>query len=107
MSDINNIVLVGRIGGEPEFKYFESGASICEFQLAVSWYDNKTKEEKTDWFRVKTFNKLAEYTQKGMRICISGRLKCDVIINSANEKKKYIYILADNLQILDKKKDDN
>ena len=100
MSDINNVILVGNVGQDPEFKYFESGAMSTKFPLAVKRYDSKTKEDITDWFNIKTFSKLGEYIKKGNKIAVEGKLQTDSWETEQGEKKKIIYVLATNLQIL-------
>lgn len=99
MADINRIVLTGNVGQEPEYKYFESGAAITKFTLAVKRYDNKEKKDVTDWFNVKTFSKLGEFVKKGHKVAVDGNLQTDTW-EKDGEKKKAIYIMADTIQIL-------
>lgn len=105
MSDINRITLVGNVGQDPEFKYFESGAMSTKFTLAVKRWDSKNKEDITDWFNIKTFSKLGEHIKKGKRVAVDGRLQTDSWETEQGEKRKSIYIFAENLQILTKKEE--
>lgn len=105
MSDINRIVLIGNVGQEPEFKYFESGAMITTFSIAVKRYDTKTKADITDWFTVKTFSKLGEFIKKGIRLAVEGKLQSDNY-EKDGERKKAIYVMADEVQILTPKEKD-
>lgn len=107
MSNINSVVLVGNVGQDPEYKYFESGAMSTKFPLAVKRYDSKKKEDITDWINIKTFSKLGEYIKKGHKIAVEGKLQTDSWETEQGEKKKIIYILAENLQILTKKEEEN
>lgn len=100
MSDINRVTLIGNVGQDPDYKYFESGAVSTKFTIAVKRYDSKNKEDITDWFNVKTFSKLAEHITKGKRIAVDGRLQCDTWTTDEGENRKSVYIFADNLQIL-------
>ena len=100
MSDINSVTLIGNIGNDPEYKYFDSGACITSFSLAVKRYDSKNKEDITDWLNVKTFSKLGEYLKKGLRVALSGRIQTDTWETESGDKRKSVYIFADNLQIL-------
>lgn len=99
MSDINRVTLIGNVGQDPEYKYFESGAVSAKFTLAVKRYDSKNKEDITDWFNIKTFSKLSEHITKGKRVAVDGKLQTDTW-EKDGEKKKSIYVFAENLQIL-------
>lgn len=105
MSDLNRVTLIGNIGQEPEFKYFESGACLTTFSLGVKRYDAKSQKDITDWFNVKTFSKLGEYTKKGIKIAVDGELQTSSWEAYNGKKMKNIYILADKLQILTPPKD--
>ena len=100
MTDINRIILTGNVGKDPEFKYFESGAMLTTFTLAVNRYDNKVKSDVVDWLNIKTFSKLGEYVQKGHKVAIDGKLITDTWKNEQGENRKAIYIQADTIQIL-------
>lgn len=100
MADLNRINLIGNVGQEPEYKYFESGAYITTFSLAVKRYDSKTKEDITDWFKIKTFSKLGEYVKQGIRLAVDGKLQTDSWETEEGEKKKSTYVFADFIQIL-------
>lgn len=80
MSDnLNLITLVGRLGAEPETRYFESGSVLSKMSLAVD--RQKGKDEAPDWFALECWGKLAEvaanYTNKGSLIAVQGELKVD------------------------------
>ena len=100
MSDLNRVNLIGNVGQEPEFKYFESGCYVTNFSLAVKRYDSKAKEDVTNWFKVKTFSKLGEFIKQGTRLAVDGKLQIDNWETEEGEKKKSIYIFADFVQIL-------
>jgi single-strand DNA-binding protein len=100
MSDINSVTLIGNVGNDPEYKYFDSGACITSFSIAVSRYDSKKKEDITDWLNVKTFSKLGEYVKKGLKVAINGKIQTDTWETEAGDKRKSVYIFADSLQIL-------
>jgi single-strand DNA-binding protein len=83
MAGINKVLLIGRLGKDPEVKYFTSGDAVCNFSIATSenWKDKNTgeKKEKTEWHRIVAFRKLAEicgqYLSKGSQIYLSGKLQ--------------------------------
>lgn len=107
MSDINRVTLIGNIGNEPEYKYFDSGACITSFSIAVNRYDAKKKEDITDWLNVKTFSKLGEHLKKGHKVGLDGRIQTDTWETETGEKRKSVYIFADSLQILTPKNKQN
>ncbi|MEH2290211.1 single-stranded DNA-binding protein [Nostoc sp.] len=76
---INIVTLVGRVGGDPDIKYFESGKVVCKLTLAVN--RRSRNNEKPDWFTLELWDKTAEvagnYVRKGSLIGIKGSLKFD------------------------------
>lgn len=80
---VNKVILVGRLGIDPEQRRTQSGALVVNFSLATteSWFDSETRErrERTEWHRIVMFGKLAEisaeYLRKGSLVYISGRLQ--------------------------------
>lgn len=97
---MQQVVLTGRLGKDPEIKYFESGKIKTSFSLAVSGYDSKKKEKTTNWFNVDIWDKKAEFVgehfKKGDSITISGELKKENYTNSAGEEKSNWKINAQN-----------
>lgn len=76
------ITLIGNLGNEPELRYTPSGVPVVSFNLAVnkSWTDAEGgKQDKTTWFRVTAWRKLAEiaaqYLAKGKQVLIVGELE--------------------------------
>lgn len=79
---VNKVILVGRLGRDPETRYTSSGQAVCNFTLATdSSYKSRTGERQklTEWHRVVMWGKLAEigqqYLKKGMLVFIEGRLQ--------------------------------
>lgn len=81
--DLNKVMLIGRLGGDPEIRHAPSGDAVCNFSLATGekWKDKKSgdKKEKTEWHRVVIWGKLAEiageYLSKGSQVYIEGKLQ--------------------------------
>lgn len=73
---MNNCVLSGNLGADPEVFYSSEGVPVAQFNLAF-----RSGRKKTGWIRVVSFNKLAEvcqkYLHKGARISLSGSLDQD------------------------------
>lgn len=74
---LNVVTLVGRVGGDPDVKYFESGSVKCGLTLAVNRRSRNSDEP--DWFTLELWGKTAEvaanYVRKGSLIGITGSLK--------------------------------
>lgn len=83
MSGINKVIVVGRLGADPEVKYTNNGVAVARFSVATSdqWLDKTTgeKKERTEWHRVVVWNKLAElcgqYLGKGKQVYVEGPLQ--------------------------------
>ncbi len=83
MAGLNKVMLIGRLGRDPEIRYSQQGTAVVNFSIATSeqWTDKNTgdKQEKTEWHRVVSFGKQAEilekYLSKGSQIYIEGRLQ--------------------------------
>ena len=83
MAGINKVILVGRLGKDPEIRYTPDNKAIANITLATSetWKDKNTgqKQEKTEWHRVVFFGGLAnivgEYVRKGSQIYIEGKIQ--------------------------------
>jgi len=80
---LNKVLLIGRLGVDPEIKQMVNGKSVARFSLATSntWKDKNTgeKKEKTEWHRIVIFNEglvkvVQQYVKKGALIYIEGQL---------------------------------
>lgn len=104
---INSVILVGRVGQDPEMKYFESGKVKTKFSVAVNRWQKDG--EKTDWFNVELWDKQAEtageYVKKGSLIAIDGRFDISKWTDNDGNKKEFTLIRANNFKLLGGKKD--
>jgi single-strand DNA-binding protein len=80
--DLNKVMIIGRLGANPELRYTPSGSPVTSFRVAASrqWKDSGGEQrEETEWFSAVAWNKLAEicnqYLAKGTRVYIEGRLQ--------------------------------
>ena len=80
---LNKVLLIGRLGADPEIKQMRNGKNVARMSLATSdsWKDKNTgeKKEKTEWHRVVIFNEglvniVQQYLKKGAQIYIEGQL---------------------------------
>jgi len=81
MASVNKVILIGRLGKDPEVKYAPSGIQITTFSLATSENIKKGDdwEEKTEWHNIVMFNKQAEYAgeqlKKGNMLYLEGKIQ--------------------------------
>jgi single-strand DNA-binding protein len=105
---LNVVHLVGRVGGDPDVKYFESGSVKCSLTLAVNRPSKNSDEP--DWFSLELWGKTAEvaanYVKKGSLIGVKGSLKMDTWAdkNTGAPRSKPV-IRVDKLDLLGSKRD--
>ena len=107
---VNKVILIGRLGKDPEVRYTPDGAMVTNFNLATDeqWKDkNGEKIQKTEWHKIVTFGKLAEicgnYLVKGKLIFIEGRIQTRSWEDKDGNKRFTTEIIAANMQMLDSK----
>ena len=80
---LNKVILIGRLGADPEIKQMVNGKSVARLSLATNqnWKDKNTgeKKEKTEWHRIVIFNEgligvVQQYVKKGAQVYIEGQL---------------------------------
>lgn len=104
---VNKVILVGRLGQNPEVRYTPSGAAVANFSVATnqSWTDKQgQKQERTEWHRIVVFGKLAElcnqYLQKGRQVYVEGRLQTRQWQDQSNQTRYTTEVLAQTIQFL-------
>lgn len=107
---LNVVTLVGRVGGDPDVKYFESGTVKCKLTLAVKRQTRNSDEP--DWFTLELWGKTAEvagnYVRKGSLIGVKGSLKFDSWSDrSTGANRSAPVIQVDKLELLGSKQDTN
>jgi len=83
MSGVNKVILVGRLGKDPEVRNLENGASVARFTMATSeTYKDKTtgeRKELTEWHNIVLWRGLADiaakYLHKGDQVYVEGKLR--------------------------------
>jgi single-strand DNA-binding protein len=106
---LNKVMLIGRLGADPEARFLPSGAAVTTIRLATSrrWKDKQTGErkEETEWHRVVFFNRLAEvageYLKKGSQAYIEGRIRTQKWQGPDGQDRYSTEIVADNMNMLD------
>ena len=95
---LNKVLLIGRLGADPEIKQMVNGKSVARLSLATSntWKDKNTGErkEKTEWHRVVIFNEglinvVQQYVKKGAQVYIEGQLSTRKWTDEKSGQDKY------------------
>ena len=106
MSGVNKVIIVGRLGNDPEMKAVGQGATVTRLSVATSenWVDKGgQKQERTEWHRIVVWGQLAEicgkYLAKGRQVYVEGKLQTRSWED--NGQKKYsTEIVASTVQFL-------
>tara|TARA_E500000331_G_scaffold345520_1_gene383184 strand:+ start:458 stop:919 length:462 start_codon:yes stop_codon:yes gene_type:complete len=115
---INKVILLGRLGGDPEIRLTQDGNKIARFSIATSesWKDKNTneKKEKTEWHRIVIFspglsNIAEKYLKKGSRVYIEGKMQYGKYTDQTGMEKQTSEVALDgynsNLTMLDTRSD--
>ena len=114
MSDLNHVVLVGRLTRDPEVRYTSGGMPIVTLGLAVNGRQKDAASgqwtEKPNFFDIKLFGerfeRLATHLEKGRRVGVDGRLEWSSW-ETEGQKRSKVEVVANELQFLDGRGDDN
>jgi single-strand DNA-binding protein len=105
---VNKVLLIGRLGGDPEVRYAPSGNAVANFSMATNRsYKDKdgNQQEQTEWHRIVAWSRLAEfskqYLHKGMRVYIEGRLQYREWQDQNGVKRNVTDVIANDIQMLE------
>jgi single-strand DNA-binding protein len=100
---MNRVMLIGRLGRDPEFRYTHSGTAMAKFTLATDRRKRNGEEQPPDWHRVTVWSKLAEvcsqYLTKGKQVMIEGRIEYGSY-DKDGIKHYTTDIIAENMEML-------
>jgi single-strand DNA-binding protein len=107
-NSVNKVILVGRLGKDPELKYMASGTPFCRFSMATDtvWNDKGSgeRQEKTEWHNIVVWDRLAEicnqYLTKGRLVYIEGSLQTREWDDQEGNKRKTTEIRAREMVML-------
>jgi single-strand DNA-binding protein len=109
---VNKVILIGRLGKDPELKYTPSGVAVAKFSLATDYVskDSSGEQQKgTEWHNIVAWNKLAEicgqYLTKGKLVYIEGTIRSRQWEDQAGNKRTSYEIHARTMQMLGSKAD--
>ena len=112
MSGINKVIIVGRLGQDPEIKELDNGGMVTKMSVATSesWKDRDgNKQEKTEWHRCVAFGKVAEicgkYLEKGRQVYFEGSLQTRSWEGEDGVKKYSTEVVVKQMQFIGDKGD--
>ena len=109
-SDMNRVVLIGRLTRDPEIKQIPSGASICTFSLASNYTygAGSDKKEIVSYFNCLFWGKggevFAKWAEKGQQVSVDGRLQQRRWEDNDGKKRQFVEVVVDNFQFLSSNK---
>lgn len=110
MASVNKVILVGRLGRDPEVRHTQSGQPVASLSVATdeSYKDKQgNKVESTEWHNVTAWGKTAEfigaYLSKGRLVYVEGKLKTEKYTDHQGVEKYTTKIVADRVQAMDKR----
>ena len=109
---INKVILIGRLGKDPEMRYTSSGTAVVNFSMATNHFtkdQDGNNSDQTEWHKVVAFGRTAEvageYLNKGKLVYIEGRLQTSSWDDQNGQKRYKTEIVCANLQLLGSKGD--
>ena len=107
MAGVNKVMIIGRLGADPEVKTVSGGQNVARLSVATSenWTDREgQKQERTEWHRIVVWGKLADlcgkYLSKGRQVYLEGRLQTRSWEDQQGQKKYSTEIVANTVQFL-------
>ena len=108
MSSLNKVVLIGRVGGEPNVRFLPDGKAVAHFSLATSeaWNDKNTghRQERVEWHNINLYDRLAEiagqYIRKGGLVYIEGKIQSQKYTGKDGIERTAYNIVASELKML-------
>lgn len=104
---INKVIILGRLGGDPEIRYMPNGKAVANLSAATSesWKDDRGQvQERTEWHRLVAYGKLAEicgeYLRKGSQAYFEGKLRTRKWQNQQGQDQYTTEIVFDSLEML-------
>ena len=109
MAGINKVIIVGRLGNDPEIRTMPNGEAVANISVATSetWTDKNTGErrETTEWHRIVFYRRQAEvvgeYLRKGSQVYVEGRLRTRKWQDQNGQDRYTTEIQGDVMQMLD------
>lgn len=104
---MNKVILIGRLGRDPETRYMPNGEAVCNFSVATSEkYTDKNgqRQEATEWHNVTMYRKLAEiagkYLTKGSQVYLEGKIQSRKYTDKNGAERTAYDIIANEMKML-------
>ena len=114
MANLNKVMLIGRLGQDPEIRYTQSGSAVANATIATNdyWTDKQGgKQERTEWHSLVLWGKLADlaqsYLKKGSQVYVEGRMQTRDWEDQQGQKHYKTEVVVTTMQFLDAKMSDN
>ncbi len=105
---LNKVILIGRLGGDPDVRYSQTGLAVVRFNLATNERvpaGEGNWEDRTEWHRIVVFGKVAEncsnYLSKGRLVYVEGRLRTNQWEDAQGTRRSITEIHATDVGFLD------
>ncbi|ODN41015.1 single-stranded DNA-binding protein [Piscirickettsia litoralis] len=107
MRGVNKVIIVGRLGQDPDVRYTQGGDAVATLSVATSeqWKDQHgVNQESTEWHRIVLFSGLAniakDYLRKGAQVYVEGKIKTRKWKDSEGKDRYTTEIVGKNMQML-------
>lgn len=104
---LNKVILIGRLGRDPETRYMPNGEAVCNFSVATSeaWNDrNGQRQERTEWHNITMYRRLAEiagqYLKKGSQVYLEGKIQSRKYTDKNGVERTAYDIIANEMKML-------
>ena len=108
MGSVNKVMILGRLGKDPELRMTPNGQEVCNLTVATSenWTKDGQREERTEWHKVVLWGKIAglahKYLKKGRNVHIEGKLQTRSWDDPQGNKRYATEIIGSNLTFIEK-----
>jgi len=110
MANLNKVMLIGRLGQDPEIRYTQSGSAVANATIATNdyWTDKQgEKQERAEWHSLVLWDRLADlaqsYLKKGSQVYVEGRLQTNNWEDQQGQKHYKTEVVVTTMQFLDTK----
>lgn len=104
---MNKVILIGRLGRDPETRYMPNGEAVCNFSVATSesWKDQSGQcQERVEWHNVTMYRRLAEiagqYLKKGSQVYLEGKIQSRKYTDKNGVERTAYDIIANEMKML-------
>ena len=106
---LNKVILIGRLGRDPEVRYMPNGDAVCNFSVATSesWNDRNSgqRQERTEWHNITMYRRLAEiagqYLRKGSQVYLEGKIQSRKYTDKQGMERTAYDIICNEMRMLD------